>query len=634
MTNCDVIKLLPDSVANQIAAGEVIQRPASVVKELVENAVDAGADDITIIIKDAGRTLIQIIDNGCGMSPTDARLAFERHATSKIASAEDLYTLSTMGFRGEALASIAAVAQIDMRTMRAGDSIGTRLQIAASKVESQEACACVPGTNLMVKNLFAYLPARRKFLKRDSVELSHIVQEFERLSLVNTGINFSLIHNDVTLHRLLRGNLRERIGQLFGRQVEKQIIPVSTETSIVRISGYVGLPQYARRKGAHQYLFVNGRNMRHPYFHRAVVSCFEKLVAADVQPSYFINFEVAPERIDVNIHPQKHEIKFEDEQAIWQILVAAIKEALGKTNVTGAIDFNVEDAPEIPAFAPDAGATPGISIDAGYNPFDIGEAVSRQQYVRNDYVGGRRVSPESGWRSDRPASLEEVRSTLNMLEQTKASSVRQLGLDEIPDAESMNLNSNDTNQPGVSSYILLANKYIVTPVREGMMVIDRHRAHVRVLYDRIMDCISGGAIATQRMIFPEIITLSASQDMILSSICDRLAQLGFDLSPLGNHCWSVNGMPSALNASSPLDTVVDIIDSVSRSDEMPDSELFSAIVTSMARTGAVNVSNRITENETDMLVADLFRTSSPNYTPDGLPVVVTISLSEISRLLK
>ena len=272
MTSSDVIKLLPDSVANQIAAGEVIQRPASVVKELVENAVDAGADDISIIIKDAGRTLIQIIDNGCGMSPTDARLAFERHATSKIASADDLYTLSTMGFRGEALASIAAVAQIDMRTMRAGDSMGTRLQIAASKLESQEACASVPGTNLMVKNLFAYLPARRKFLKKDSVELSHIVQEFERLSLVNTDINFTLIHNDVTMHRLLRGSLRERIGQLFGRAVEKQIIPLSTETSIVRISGYIGLPQYAKRRGAHQYLFVNGRNMRHPYFHRAVVS--------------------------------------------------------------------------------------------------------------------------------------------------------------------------------------------------------------------------------------------------------------------------------------------------------------------------------------------------------------------------
>ena len=634
MTSSDVIKLLPDSVANQIAAGEVIQRPASVVKELVENAVDAGADDISIIIKDAGRTLIQIIDNGCGMSPTDARLAFERHATSKIASADDLYTLSTMGFRGEALASIAAVAQIDMRTMRAGDSMGTRLQIAASKLESQEACASVPGTNLMVKNLFAYLPARRKFLKKDSVELSHIVQEFERLSLVNTDINFTLIHNDVTMHRLLRGSLRERIGQLFGRAVEKQIIPLSTETSIVRISGYIGLPQYAKRRGAHQYLFVNGRNMRHPYFHRAVVSCFEHLIAADVQPSYFINFEVAPERIDVNIHPQKHEIKFEDEQAIWQILVAAIKEALGKTNAAGAIDFNVEDAPEIPAFDPDSTASARIDVDEDYNPFEKGIAVpsSAPSYVETTSRTVDWDGLSKNFRRERSASLEEVRSTLNILEQNKAAAVRQLGLDELPDIEPAK--SAEEGTDAVPSYISIGNKYIATPVREGMMIIDRHRAHVRVLYERIMGCIADGAIATQRMIFPESVTLSASQDLVLASICDRLARLGFDLSPLGDHSWAVNGMPSALSAASPADTIADIIESVSTTGEMPDEELFSAIASSMARTGAVNVSNRLSETETDMLVADLFKTSSPNYTPDGLPIVVTISLSEIGRLLK
>lgn len=637
MPNSDIIKLLPDSVANQIAAGEVIQRPASVVKELVENAIDAGATDISIIIKDAGRTLIQVVDNGSGMSPTDARMAFERHATSKIAAAEDLYTLHTMGFRGEALASIAAVAQIELRTMRQGDSIGSRLSIAASKVEVQEPCACVPGSNMMVKNLFAYLPARRKFLKKDSVELGHIIHEFERLALVNTNVDFTLIHNDVTLHRLLHGSLRQRIGELFGKAIEKQIIPLATETSLVRLSGFIGLPQFARRRGAHQYLFVNGRNMRHPYFHRAVMSCFENLIAADVQPSYFINFEVDPERIDVNIHPQKHEIKFEDEQAIWQIIVAAIKEALGKTNATGAIDFNVDDAPEIPAFNPDSNATASIDVCDSYNPFEQGIAVpSQTATVSQESSIGHSSSINwdklsGNFKRERSASLEEVRSALNIMEQSRPS-IRQLGLDELPDIENNDSSADSDNQP-TPSYIAVGNKYIATPVREGLMLIDRHRAHVRVLYERIMNCIADGPIATQRMIFPETVTLSAGQDIVLASICDSLARLGFDIAPLGDCTWAVNGMPSALSSASPRDTIVDIIEKVSQTGELPDIELFRTIASSMAKTGAVNISNRMSEAETDMLVADLFKTSTPNYTPDGQAIVVTIAMDDIARLL-
>lgn len=637
MSNSDIIKLLPDSVANQIAAGEVIQRPASVVKELVENAIDAGATDISIIIKDAGRTLIQVVDNGSGMSPTDARMAFERHATSKIAAAEDLYTLHTMGFRGEALASIAAVAQIELRTMKQGDSIGSRLSIAASKVEIQEPCACVPGSNMMVKNLFAYLPARRKFLKKDSVELGHIIHEFERLALVNTNVDFTLIHNEVTLHRLLHGSLRQRIAELFGKTIEKQIIPLATETSLVRLSGFIGLPQFARRRGAHQYLFVNGRNMRHPYFHRAVMSCFENLIAADVQPSYFINFEVDPERIDVNIHPQKHEIKFEDEQAIWQIIVAAIKEALGKTNATGAIDFNVDDAPEIPAFSPDSNATASIDVNDSYNPFEQGIAVPTQTTTVSQESSISRSSSidwdklSGNFKRERSASLEEVRSALNIIEQSRPS-IRQLGLDELPDIENIDTSGDSDNQP-TPSYIAVGNKYIATPVREGLMLIDRHRAHVRVLYERIMNCIADGPIATQRMIFPETVALSAGQDLVLTSICDSLARLGFDISPLGDCTWAVNGMPSALSSASPRETIIDIIEKVSQTGELPDIELFRTIASSMAKTGAVNISNRMSETETDMLVADLFKTSAPNYTPDGQAIVVTIAMDEIARLL-
>lgn len=620
MASSDIIKLLPDSVANQIAAGEVIQRPASVVKELVENAIDAGATAVSIIIKDAGRTLIQVIDNGSGMSPTDARMAFERHATSKITSAEDLFNLHTMGFRGEALASIAAVAQVELRTMRRDDNIGFRLTIAATDVEG-EPCACVPGTNLMVKNLFAYQPARRKYLKKDSVELSHILHEFERLALVNTEVDFTLTHNDAVLHRLLHGSLRQRIGELFGKAIEKQIIPIATETSLVRLSGYVGLPQFARRRGAHQYLFVNGRNMRHPYFHRAIMSCYEHLIAADLQPSYFINFEVEPDRIDVNVHPQKYEVKFEDEQGIWQILVAAIKEAMGKTNAAGAIDFNVDDAPDIPAFNPGAETKAIVDIDDSYNPFERSFAVGSMAET---------PAPSGSFRRERPASLEEVRSALNIMDQARQT-VRQLGLDELPDPEIQQAKHDDDPQPS-GSYVTIANRYITTPVRNGLMIIDRHRAHVRVLYERIMECIAEGPIATQRMIFPETISLSQSEDIILASICDSLATLGFDVAPLGDGTWAINGMPSALSSASPAETLTDIIGRVSQSGELSATDLFSTIASSMARTAAVNANNRLTETETDMLVADLFKTSSPNYTPDGQQIVVTIGLDEIGRL--
>lgn len=611
MSKSDVIKVLPESVANQIAAGEVIVRPASVVKELVENAVDAGADEIKIIIKDAGRTLIQVVDNGCGMSPNDSRMAFESHATSKIQSADDLYKLHTMGFRGEALATIAAVAQVELKTMRREDSVGSRLTIAGHEIEGPEPCACAPGCNMMVKNLFAYVPARRKFLSKDSVELSHIIHEFERLALVNTNVDFTLIHNDITLHKLIRCNLRERIGQLFGKSLEGQIVALQTETSIVKISGYVGLPQYARRRGANQFFFVNGRHMQHAYFRKAVMSCFENLVAPDLKPSYFINFELDPGNIDVNVHPQKLEVKFSDEQAIWQILTAAIKEALGRVNATGAIDFNVDNAPEIPAFNPNRRASANLEVDTSYNPFNYSDSYTPS-------------------RPRQSASLAEVKSALNIMAQSRPSE-RQLGLDELPDNDVSDVYEAEASKVS-TGYIYVGNKYIAMAARDGIMLIDRHRAHVRVLYERIMAAISNGAIATQRMIFPETVTFGASEDMILSSICDRLATLGFDISPLGNNTWAINGMPTALNAASPKITLSNIVEHVAQTSELPDAEMFAEIAVSMAKTGAVNISNRITDAETDMLVADLFKTSSPNLTPDGLPIVALVSLDDISKL--
>lgn len=618
MPASDIIIRLPETVANQIAAGEVIQRPASVVKELVENSVDAGATDIKIIIKDAGRTLIQVVDNGKGMSPGDARMAFERHATSKIKTSDDLFKLVTMGFRGEALASIAAVANVEMRTMRADDTVGTHIEIAGARVESQEPCATVPGTSIMVKNLFAYVPARRKYLSKDNVELSHIIHEFERLALVNTSIDFTLIHNDTTVHQLLRSSLRGRIGDLFGKSVERQIVPLQTETSIVKLSGFVGVPGFARRRGYHQYLFVNGRNMRHRYFQRAIASCFENLIAADAQPSYFINFEVDPERIDVNVHPQKHEIKFEDEAAIWQILVAAVKEALGKSNAIGAIDFDVNDAPDIPPFQPSTDiAAPADADDTSYNPFTADTTV-----------------PPISRQRQRRASLEEVRSALNIMEArnfTSPAPTRQLGLDELPDTDIKPVDDTRICDGTTPSYIQLGNRYIATPSRDGgLLLIDRHRAHVRVLFERFMSMVARGETASQRLIFPEAVSLRPDDDIMLGSICDSLDVLGFDLSPLGGGTWSVNAMPSALSAANPRETVEDIIMRVRQTGQQPGTSLYETIAASMARTAAVNVADRLTPEEIDMLVADLFATTSPNFTPDGLTILVSISADRIN----
>lgn len=371
----DIIRLLPDSVANQIAAGEVIQRPASVIKELVENAIDAGATSIQIILKDGGRALIQVIDNGSGMSDTDARLAFERHSTSKIQSADDLFALHTMGFRGEALASIAAIAQVELRTRRRGAEIGTRLCISASRCETQEADLCAEGSNFMIKNIFFNVPARRKFLKSKQVELSNIVREFERLALVNHTTEFSLTNDDNVMYKLMPGDsLKKRIAALFSRSIEQQLITIETSTSIVTISGFVGRPENARRRGALQYFFVNGRHMKHPYFHKAILNCYDQLIPADSQPNYFVNFSVDPSTIDINIHPTKNEIKFENEQAIWQILFAAVKEALGKFSAVPSIDFDTEGMFEIDdadALSNHTGnVPPPIDINPDFNPFN------------------------------------------------------------------------------------------------------------------------------------------------------------------------------------------------------------------------------------------------------------------------
>lgn len=642
----DVIRLLPDSVANQIAAGEVIQRPASVIKELVENSIDAGATSITIILKDAGRTLIQVIDNGCGMSDTDARLAFERHATSKIRKADDLFSLSTMGFRGEALASIAAIAQVDLRTMLKEESIGTRLIINGSKVESQEPEACAPGSNLMVKNLFFNVPARRKFLKKDSVELSNIMREFERLALVNIGVDFTLISNDVTLHSLRRASLKQRIADLFGKSLGKQIIPIDTDTSIVRLNGFIGLPENARKRNALQYFMVNGRNMRHPYFHKAVMQCYERLIPADEQPNYFINITVEPETIDVNIHPTKNEIKFENEQAIWQILTAAVRESLGRFNAAPAIDFDVDEAPEIPVFSPDESAIPEVELDEDYNPFATGARSSKisslsafsdddeepynPQTVPTDGMPGGKTGASSPAVRHRTSHFQDWEKLYDDFVKKRDDGYASMVESKVNHPE----RELDLDSPSLSSATLqLKNSYILTPSRDGLMVIDQHRAHKRILYDSYLAKAREKSFVSQTTMFPEIVELSPAQNAILTDIAAELEELGFVIAPLGDNSWSITGLPSILTGSNPRDLLLSMIESITESAGNLADSLHERIALSMARSSAIKRGQPLTTAEMDKLISDLFRLPTPARTPEGKSVFTIINLDDISGLL-
>ncbi len=631
----DVVRLLPDSVANQIAAGEVIQRPASVIKELVENAVDAGASNIKIYIKDAGRTMIQVVDNGCGMSPTDARLAFERHSTSKIQQAEDLFSLHTMGFRGEALASICAVSEVELRTMRSGDTMGTRIVITGSKVEAQEPVACAVGSTMTVKKLFFNVPARRKFLKSDNVEMSHIIHEFERLALVNPNIEFELRHNDTVVHQLLKGSFKQRIVELFGKSLDKQLVPIESATSLVKVSGFVSRPENARKRGALQYLMVNGRNMRHPYFHKAVMMCYDQLIPSDHQPNYFINFEVDPDSIDVNIHPTKNEIKFENEQPIWQILSATIKEGLGKFNAVPSIDFDMTDAPEIPVFNPNSEGRHGLDLDPSYNPFK--STVSRGTgYSPND-AGLKSIRSNiqdwdklyAGFTGDSDQALERASSLNDMEISPEPAGMVESSLNRMVD-ESTGEILMDTDVP--ASIMQLKSRYILTPSASGLMVIDQHRAHVRILFDRYMDLAKLDVLASQRCMFPEMVRLTASENVIMEALSEELSSLGFDISYLGDFTWSVNGMPSVLQEVNPVELVMSMIETYTATGAELGDSMRGKIALSMANATAVKSGQPLSLAEMEHIVSDLFKLSSPNYTPDGHAVMSIISFDDIQKL--
>lgn len=627
----DVIRLLPDSVANQIAAGEVIQRPASVVKELVENAIDAGATHIDVSVKDAGKTLIQVIDDGKGMSETDARLAFERHATSKIKEAADLFALRTMGFRGEALASIAAVAQVELRTRMEGEEFGTQIQIAGSRVESQEVVSCAKGSNFAVRNLFFNVPARRKFLKSNQTELSNILTEFERIALVNPNVSFTLYHNDTEMLNLPAIQLRQRIMGVFGKKLNQDLLSFQIETSMVKIHGYIGKPESARKKGARQFFFVNGRYMRHPYFHKAVADAYEGLIPVGEQVSYFVYFEVDPANIDVNIHPTKTEIKFENEQAIWQILSASAKEALGRSNAVPSIDFDTEGMPDIPAYDPlpyagsgPAAAPPVTSYDPTYNPFDI-KHVAPSSYASR--------SSASGWEP----FYQGLEKKPQQVEMDWKDSFPEEMPQEEPEVElpvEPTLHDSSVAVEKAAQHYQFKGKYILTSVKSGLMIIDQQRAHVRILYDQYMEQIAARKAASQGMLFPDMVHFSASELPVLESIMDDLSALGFDLSNLGGGSFAINGVPAGIEGLNPEQLVTNMVHTAIEKGCKVKEEVQSMLALSLAKAAAIVPGQVLTNDEMNGLIEGLFSVSTPNYTPDGKTVLAVIKEDEIEKLFK
>lgn len=605
----DIIHLLPDSIANQIAAGEVIQRPASVVKELVENAVDAKATHIQIVIKDAGRTIIQVIDNGKGMSETDVRMAFERHATSKIQNADDLFALTTMGFRGEALPSISAISQVEVKTRTADSEVGSLINISGSRVESQEPVSTIEGTCITVKNLFFNVPARRKFLKSNETERRNILVEVERIALAHPDVEFTLIDDSVTLLQLPATGLRQRITQLMGKNIDQQLLEIDIDTSLVKIFGYITKPEFARKRRGNQFFFVNGRYMRHPYFNKAISVAFENLIQPTENSNYFIYIQVDPNTIDVNIHPTKTEIKFENEQAIWQILMVSIKESLGKFNAVPSIDFDTEDSISIPVFDKEKQThTPQVNINPNYNPF------RQNTFVR---------PPKMDWE----ALYNNFEKDINADD------------DESSQASSLNISNIQHSLPEMSvntfpDYYQYKQKYIFTSVKSGLMIIDQRRAHVRILFDKNLENIVQKKGISQRVLFPEMIELTASEAAILPSISEDMESLGFEMSNLGSNTFAIQGVPSEIENPDVVKLIKTMLENITETGLDIKSEIQEKLALSFAKSVAINYGKLLSVEEITDIVNKLFACPTPNYTPDGKKIISVIDDEELDKKLK
>jgi DNA mismatch repair protein MutL len=627
----DLIRLLPDSVANQIAAGEVIQRPASAVKELLENAVDAGATQIKLLVKDAGKTLIQVIDNGSGMSETDARMCFERHATSKIREANDLFSIRTLGFRGEALASIAAIAQVELKTRKVDEELGTSIIIEGSKVRSQEPIACQQGTTFIIKNLFYNVPARRHFLKSDNVEFRHILEEFQRVTLVHPDIEFSLFNNDKPVFQLSKGNLRQRIVHIFGNQINEKLLPVQAKTELVSITGYIGKPETARKTRGEQYFFANGRFIKHPYLHHAVEQAFEELIPDSAIPSYFLYIEVDPTTIDINIHPTKTEVNFQNGQILYASIRSSVKHALGMFSLSPTIDFDTESTFDFVAPKGYEPKAPSITVNPDYNPF---------RKPQNFLKANAGMNPNrSGWEKMYEGIANQQQSQQSQQNQQNQQSELETGRENEftnnpqTDSSAQSLIP-ETNTPAITKLFQVQNRFIVANVKSGLLIVDQQKAYERIIFEKISFNAEGQAVTRQRVLFPKSIQLSAVDTQIMSEITEDLDSLGFEVSDMGNGTFVINTVPSNM----PPGEIEDFIDGLledykkNRNDSTDDQRIKLARI--IAGNIAVKTGQTLKPEEMQQLIDELFGCQVPEIAPDGSKILKIIQVSEIDKLIR
>jgi DNA mismatch repair protein MutL len=618
----DIIKLLPDSVANQIAAGEVVQRPASVVKELLENAIDAGGTDIKLIVKDAGRTLVQVTDNGNGMSETDARMCFERHATSKINEAKDLFALRTMGFRGEALASVASVARVELKTRQEQNSLGTEIIIEGSKLESQNPCNCAKGTTVAVKNLFFNTPARRNFLKTDNVEKTHIYNEFSRIALAYPGISFSYYHNNQLNTQTTAGNLNSRIIQLFGNSYKSRLIPVNESTQIVEINGFVLKPEYAKKSRGEQYFFVNKRYIRSPYLNHAVEYAFSELIPDDAYPSFYIFLEIDPAQIDVNVHPTKTEIKFQDEKLLYQIIRATVKRSLGRFNIVPTLDFERETAFDDVSFDKNKPVSPPvINVDPDYNPFG-GSSQSATQSGKNLTQRANIKNWEKLYQGISEQNEKEKPEDIFPGSQTEQTII------------SPDWNRSAGIQQG-KKFMHLHGRYILTSIKSGLMLIDQQRAHERILFEKHLKMLESKKSSSQTLLYPENIKLMENDAEMLREIKNEIAALGFDISEFGRNAFVINSIPADLPENENLQKVIEsILENFKKNSIDIKLDTRVNLARSLAKSLSVKHGKTMNDEEMNALTDDLFSCEMPYQTPSGKPTLSTLSLDELADKFK
>ena len=610
----DIIQLLPDSVANQIAAGEVVQRPASAVKELLENAIDAGADKIQLIVKDAGKALIQVIDNGCGMSITDARMCFERHATSKVRKAEDLFSIRTMGFRGEAMASIAAIAQVELKTKRYEDEVGTLIEIEGATFVKQEPVGTANGTSICIKNLFFNTPARRNFLKSNPAEMRHIIDEFQRVALAKPHIAFSLHHDGVEVYRLPSASMKQRIVHLFGNNYNERLIPVEEETTIINLKGFIGKPEFAKKTRGEQFFFVNDRFIKDAYLNHAVNKAYQELLPDDNFPLYVLFIEIDPANIDVNVHPTKTEIKYLDEKSIYAIIHSSVKRSLGRFNISPTIDFDQETgfSNMISQMAPEDIVPPSINFNPNFNPFSSDKNAERPSYSGGGSV--RQSMPQSkNW-----GSLYEI-TNQDVPEQTT--------LEIEPEHKDREF------EPLQKQFMQLHNRYIVSQIKSGMMIIDQQTAHERILYERFLLHLDDRKGASQQSLFPQTVTLSPNDYELARSLLEDIKSLGFEVREFGKNTLVIEGIPVDLGSSNINETQLfeHLIEGFKNSQQELKLDKRDALARSMAKNSAIKGGTVLGQQEMNTLIEELFACKTPNFSISGKPVIQTITLGEIAQ---